>query len=178
MAGIRNHGTMAIYVNSQVPGLYEAVPVPVGDTLEPPDAPPHCGNIKEHEGLELKPYKDIVGKTHIGYGRNLDDKGITKDEAEILFENDLIESWSDLSENVFPDEWPRLPGGIKSVLVNMRYQMGPFGFRGFTDMIRAVRAKDWHSMAEEMRRSKWAEQTPGRAKSLIRIVDAIGIDGN
>lgn len=34
-----------------------------------------------HEGLRLKPYKDSVGKLTIGVGRNLDDKGITKEEA-------------------------------------------------------------------------------------------------
>lgn len=33
------------------------------------------------EGLRLKPYRDTVGKLTIGVGRNLDDVGITKDEA-------------------------------------------------------------------------------------------------
>ena len=45
--------------------------------------------IKKHEGLELKPYTDTVGKTTIGIGRNLDDVGITEREAEFLLMNDI-----------------------------------------------------------------------------------------
>ena len=37
--------------------------------------------LKVHEGLRLKPYKDTVGKWTIGIGRNLEDKGITEQEA-------------------------------------------------------------------------------------------------
>ncbi len=34
-----------------------------------------------HEGLRRKPYRDTVGKLTIGAGRNLDDVGITREEA-------------------------------------------------------------------------------------------------
>ena len=37
--------------------------------------------LARHEGLQLKPYLDTVGKLTIGYGRNLDDVGISKGEA-------------------------------------------------------------------------------------------------
>ena len=33
------------------------------------------------EGFRSKPYSDTVGKLTIGYGRNLDDVGITRNEA-------------------------------------------------------------------------------------------------
>lgn len=39
-----------------------------------------------HEGLRLKPYHDTVRKLTIGIGRNLDDVGITHEEALILLE--------------------------------------------------------------------------------------------
>jgi len=35
------------------------------------------GYIIKHEVMVLEPYVDSVGKTTIGIGRNLDDKGIT-----------------------------------------------------------------------------------------------------
>ena len=35
-------------------------------------------DIKRHEGFRSKPYKDTVGKTTIGYGRNLDDVASTR----------------------------------------------------------------------------------------------------
>ena len=47
------------------------------------------GMLKRHEGLRLKPYQDTIGKLTIGYGRNLDDRGISKEEAEYLLRNDI-----------------------------------------------------------------------------------------
>ena len=41
------------------------------------------------EGLRLKPYVDTAGKLSIGVGRNLDDKGISKTEADFLLADDL-----------------------------------------------------------------------------------------
>ena len=172
MAGVQNHGTMTVYIGSQVPGPEVQARVPNVASQGPEKT------IKKHEGLSLKPYTDTGNKLHIGYGRNLEGKGISKEEAEILFENDMAEARTDLSENIFPEEWPDLPDGIKSVLVNMRYQMGPGGFRGFESMIAAVRAHDWKTMVEEMKNSLWAEKTPNRACFLIKIVEAIGRKGD
>jgi len=43
----------------------------------------------KHEGLRLKPYLDTEGKLTIGVGRNLDDVGISKEEAMYLLGNDI-----------------------------------------------------------------------------------------
>ena len=45
--------------------------------------------LKRHESLELKPYKCTSGKLTIGVGRNLEDIGITEQEAELLLLNDI-----------------------------------------------------------------------------------------
>jgi lysozyme len=45
--------------------------------------------IKQHEGLRLKPYHCTADKLTIGYGRNLEDRGITNDEAEYMLRNDI-----------------------------------------------------------------------------------------
>ena len=34
--------------------------------------------LQRHEGLRLKPYKCTAGKVSIGYGRNLEDVGISE----------------------------------------------------------------------------------------------------
>lgn len=47
-------------------------------------------SIKKHEGLKLKPYQCSNNKLSIGYGRNLEDNGITLQEAEKLLETDLL----------------------------------------------------------------------------------------
>jgi lysozyme len=41
------------------------------------------------EGLKLKPYTDTVGKLTIGIGRNLTDRGISRQEALVLARNDV-----------------------------------------------------------------------------------------
>jgi lysozyme len=46
--------------------------------------------LKKHEGLRLKPYRCSADKLTIGYGRNLDDVGISEEEAEMLLLNDLL----------------------------------------------------------------------------------------
>ncbi len=45
--------------------------------------------LVRHEGLGLKPYRCPAGKLTIGYGRNLDDTGISKAEAYELLSNDI-----------------------------------------------------------------------------------------
>ena len=43
----------------------------------------------KHEGLRLKPYKCTAGKMTIGVGRNLDDVGISEQEALDMLFNDV-----------------------------------------------------------------------------------------
>ena len=52
------------------------------------------------EGLELKPYRDSVGKLTIGIGRNLDDKGISESEARMLLANDVDDAWRGLGQQL------------------------------------------------------------------------------
>ncbi|MFD2234837.1 glycoside hydrolase family protein, partial [Phaeospirillum tilakii] len=41
------------------------------------------------ESLRLKPYRCPAGKLTIGIGRNLDDVGISREEAETLLDHDI-----------------------------------------------------------------------------------------
>ena len=45
--------------------------------------------LLRHEGLKLKPYQDTVGKVTVGVGRNLDDVGISREEAMFMLDNDI-----------------------------------------------------------------------------------------
>ena len=169
LSNVTNSGT----INIILPGQGEA-PAP-GLLGAPTQESPGPGeDIKAAEGLSLTPYTDQGGALHIGYGRNLTGKGITQAEAEMLFQNDLAEGLVDLAGDLFAEEWPGLPGKIKSVLINMRYQLGRDGIRQFENMLAAVRSHDWIWMAEEMKNSRWATiQTPERAARLIDIVESI-----
>jgi lysozyme len=172
IAEVSNHGRLNIYITP------DSSVEPVPDLPADVTASPGTGDItsiKDDEGLRLKPYADHKGKTHIGYGRNLTDKGISRDEADALYTQDYTEAVTDLSLQVFPGLWDGLPEQVKAVLINMRYQLGPDGFRGFGEMIKAVTAHDWGRMADEMRNSEWYrnELTRPRAERLAHIVERI-----
>ena len=119
--------------------------------------------IKRHEGLKLKPYRCTQGKLTIGYGRNLDDRGITASEAEEMLLTDMCEVEERLfNEGLLSD----LNDARKAVLINMGFQLGVQGLFGFKRMIAAVDSKQYELAAKEMLDSKWAKQTPNRAKEL------------
>lgn len=126
--------------------------------------------IIRHEGLRLKPYRCSAGKLTIGIGRNLDDRGISEDEARFMMANDLADCAADL-ESIFPGQFQNLPMKIQMVLMDMRFQLGPGGFRGFKKMIQAVRDDDPAEMIRQMKDSRWYRQVPGRAEDLIRMVE-------
>lgn len=124
--------------------------------------------IGKNEGLELFPYQIAPGRPlHIGYGRNLTDRGISKPEAMAMRRRDIIESIQDL-QIIFP-AWQSLPIDVQIVLGEMRYQLGPGGFRRFNNLIASVKEQNWQQMIFEMYGSKWYEDefTHARAEMLI-----------
>ena len=45
--------------------------------------------LKLHEGYRQYPYTDSLGIVTIGYGRNLESRGLTESEATYLLEQDV-----------------------------------------------------------------------------------------
>jgi|SRR5690349_24150288 len=123
--------------------------------------------IKRDENCELKPYKDTVGKTTIGWGRNIEDNGISQDEADYLFENDLRRSVRELSGY----EWYHSqPDDVKSALINMNFNLGITRFLGFKKMIAALKIKDYRQAAIEALDSLWAKQVGNRARDIAIVI--------
>lgn len=119
-----------------------------------------------HEGLRLKPYRDTVGKWTIGVGRNLADKGITKDEALYLLDNDIAECEAQLRQAL---PWAmRLNETRWRVLVDMCFNLGIRGLLGFTTALGHMEKGEFGRAAEAMLASKWAEQVKGRAARLAK----------
>ena len=120
--------------------------------------------LKRHEGLSLKAYKCTAGKVSIGYGRNLDDKGITQAEADLMLENDVL-----FLISVLPAKIPLFNGLNKpraDVLVNMAFNIGINGLLNFKKMLTAIDDGYFTRAAAEMLDSKWAFQVGDRALEL------------
>ena len=113
-------------------------------------------------------YTDTVGKTTIGYGRNLTDNGLSSREAFTLLEHDIDEAIADLSAT-YP--WfARLDGVRQRALVNMRFNLGPHRFRQFRQTLAATEAGDYRTASTQMLKSKWAGQVGQRAVRLARMM--------
>ena len=123
--------------------------------------------LERHEGLRLKPYLDTVGKLTVGYGRNLEDVGISRDEADFMLDNDIDQVERQL-ETV--DEYRDLDPVRQTVIANMAFNLGFAGLMGFKNMRSAIDRRDWDRAADEMLNSKWARQVGVRAVELSEIM--------
>lgn len=176
VAGIDNHGTIEIYLNANKPDDKKHTDTMPKENKQILADDPWIfvkERIKKAEGLSLKPYL-LDEKLHIGYGLNLSGRGLTKIEADELFERFLFpEALRDV-QIIFPD-WKNILKPIQEVLIEMRYSMGPNVFREFNQMIDAVNSRDYTRMAFEMRKSKWwqKEMTHSRAEFLAQLVENI-----
>jgi len=129
--------------------------------------------LKRHEGFREKPYYDTVGKLTIGYGWNLDDDGITKEEAEQHLIKEIAETVADLQAKL-PDLYASLNEYRKAVLINMAYNMGignkKKGLLSFQNTLAMMRVGNYEGAAKGMLSSQWANQVGNRAKELAKIM--------
>ena len=114
------------------------------------------------EGLCLKPYRCPADKFTIGVGRNLEDRGISEDEAGYLLKNDIAGVLDDLDRNIL--WWRGLPTSQRLALANMCFNLGWPRLSRFKKMLAALKAGDVEKAAAEALDSRWAEQVGARAK--------------
>ncbi len=122
------------------------------------------------EGIRLKPYRDTVGKLTIGIGRNLDDVGISEDEARDLAMNDILHVERDLSRLV--PCFTSLDDVRQRVLAELAFNMGVGGLLKFRNMLAAVAAHDFERATTEMLDSvaarEWGEDRRRRLTVMLR----------
>ena len=126
----------------------------------------------KHEGLRLKPYKDSVGKLTIGVGRNLDDVGLTEQEALYLLHNDINKAIKDAKVYAWFDP---LDDVRKMVVVDMIFNLGLTRFSGFKRTIKHIASRRYKEAAIEMMDSKWARQVGPRAIELSKMMSSGGV---
>lgn len=124
--------------------------------------------IKRHEGKRLHPYVCSAGCLTIGYGRNLEGRGITDDEALLMLHNDIL---SARNEARSLDWYDGLNDVRRDVIVNMTFNLGLTKLRKFHKMILAIRKEDYSTAAVEMLDSKWHRDVGDRAVELARIME-------
>lgn len=117
-----------------------------------------------HEGLELKPYQCTADKTTIGVGRNIQEVGITEDEARYLLDNDILRVCGELDDTVH--WWRDLSDARQRVLIDMVFNLGITRFLKFKKTIEAIKLGQYDIAADEMLDSAWSRQVGQRSKTL------------
>ena len=131
-------------------------------------------DIKRHEGFRSTVYKCSEEFDTIGYGFAIKDLEIDKDIADLI----LMRKLHKLLERItiaFP--WFKdVHNDVKSVVVNMCYQLGISGFSKFKKTIYYLETEQYEEASIEMLNSLWAKQTPSRAKELSEEIRALAIN--
>jgi len=130
--------------------------------------------IKLHEGFRNYVYLDSLGKRTVGYGHLCRDeeqwdikKTYSQEELDLCFENDFghaVNQAADLIGNL------KLKPEAKEVIIEMVFQLGKTGVSKFKKMWTAFGNYDYNEAANQMLDSKWAKQTPERAKDLSDVI--------
>ena len=119
-----------------------------------------------HEGVRLKPYKCPAGKLTIGIGRNIEDNGISQEEAEYLLDNDIARVTKEITSRY---QWfSELNPVRQAVIIDMVFNLGISRFSKFKNTIAYIEDADYTKAATEMLDSQWAKQVGNRAKTLAR----------
>lgn len=114
------------------------------------------------------PYVDTVGKTTIGYGRNLTDRGLSEDETRLMLENDIVGCIGELA-STFP--WfEKLDEPRQGAMVNLCFNLGLTKLLKFPVFLSYMKIGNWEQAAVSLLQSRYAEQVGNRA---LRVSEQI-----
>ena len=154
------------------------------------DADEFVEMVAKHEGVVLEPYRDILGISTIGIGRNLEDGGITdaeleyigktledilkvgltREEAYYLCRNDISNVEKELLER--KPVVNQLDHVRQMVCVDMGFNMGVPRLMKFVKMWGAIEVGDFYEASEQMLDSRWAKQVGKRSEHLAQMMRA------
>jgi len=121
-------------------------------------------SVKHHEGFRESVYKDTLGYETIGYGFAIKDLKLDENLSSIILEKKMTILILDCFSRF---QWLNAqPSVIQEVIIEMCYQLGITGVSKFKKMIANIKSGDYILAGNEALDSRWAKQTPNRAKEL------------
>ena len=124
--------------------------------------------LRADEGEEECVYQDSLGYWTIGVGRLVDPRkkgaGLRQAEIDFMLANDIADRVQALTAKL---PWfAGLDEARQGVLLNMSFQLGVDGLMAFVTTLQYIEVKRFDAAADNMLKSRWASQTPERAKRL------------
>ena len=132
--------------------------------------------VKAEEGWRAFPYdcgtgravKAPVGKVTLGYGFNIQERGIPPTIAEEWLRLNVIES---IDEAARLAVYESLSPVRKMALVDMVYHMGAPTVLGFKRFLKALSEERFGDAAREIENSAYHAQTPARAHRKMQMIE-------
>ena len=145
----------------------------------------------EHEGMVLTVYEDSLGIETIGIGRNLKDRGISKEELDymdipnmdVVYEHGITEAdarylaMNDIK--IVENELCKVHECVENldavrqlILMDMAFNMGVPRLCRFKKMWAAIHEQKFESASLEMMDSRWSRQVGRRAVILSEAMKA------
>ena len=127
--------------------------------------------VKLSEGFRDRVYKCTEGYDTIGYGFAIKDLVMDEDIAEMILRRKL-DLLIDRVNKRF--KWvSELPIEAQDVIYEMCFQLGITGVSKFKKTLAYLENFEYKMASKEMLDSKWARQTPNRAKRLSNIIGGL-----
>lgn len=130
--------------------------------------------LQYEEGFREKPYLCSEGYPTVGTGIRIGPKGADLKNYEFTVPREVDAVWlqsilnrtmkSMLMNERIAKAMNVLDAARTAVLVSMAYQMGVAGLAQFKNTLYLVETKQFEEAAKAMLDSKWAKQTPNRAR--------------
>jgi len=129
-------------------------------------------SVKQHEGYRDHVYRDSLNKRTVGVGHlcveDHWEDGVAYSEEMLMkvLEDDLKNAIRGAEE--LCSDCPVLEDQAKEIIVEMVFQLGKTGVSKFRNMWKALGQDppQYDVAATEMLDSRWAKQTPNRAKEM------------
>ena len=128
-------------------------------------------SVKKHEGFRDTPYLDTLNKRTVGFGHLCvedhweDGKKYDKKYLEDILEKDLQYAINQ-GESMCQDL--KISDDAKFLIIEMIFQLGSAGVQKFRNMWSALGEDppNYKEASVQMLDSRWAKQTPNRAKEM------------
>tara|TARA_R100000655_G_scaffold60322_1_gene98698 strand:+ start:306 stop:743 length:438 start_codon:yes stop_codon:yes gene_type:complete len=135
-------------------------------------------SVKRHEGYRNKVYLDTLNKRTVGVGHLCvedfweDDKEYEEKFLMEILQRDLQEAIRGAKELMEEHGCADIDERAEEILIEMVFQLGRTGVKKFRNMWKCLSEHNYVGASFEMLDSRWAKQTPNRAKDMAEQMKA------
>ena len=136
-------------------------------------------SVKKHEGYRNKVYLDTLGKRTVGVGHLCvedfweDDKEYEESFLMEILEKDLSDAIKGANDLMAEHGCMDINEKAHELIIEMVFQLGKSGVSKFRNMWKALSELNYVGASYEMLDSRWAKQTPNRAKAMAKTMKEI-----